>query len=423
MPVVKNKDFEHAVAILEEARQGDGCMCQRCQNDRVHAAEPYAFILVYPELKFTPEGISYFCYDEGYGRLSYIERIRRGNTAKREAWEGKKGRLFFCRWCGKLHSARQSTKHQGNRYCSECMRVIYFCVDCKKTKYNDDRFTVRTPNGDSVYVCRDCYKKLYSSCNSCANSYKKDTLKEFSYGRNEGGHLKSICVCARCEKADSLTCEFCRRTTQKSICILKGDRYYCPVCAEVEKGLHQYYYKPLVFNFKADSREGVVSQSAFHMGFELEVAAFSSFVGVEAMTFMVKDQVGKHSAYCMNDGTIQRETGHKGMEVVTHPFTWQRYKKQDTAKWDKLLLFLRSKGWKANLPGIGFHVHTTKSAWGSHQIYKLLHLIYENQPFILKIAQREPTKHCVMSEADFDDAVLVAKDKKNRQRDHYSTLT
>ncbi|GAG07984.1 unnamed protein product, partial [marine sediment metagenome] len=111
----------------------------------------------------------------------------------------------------------------------------------------------------------------------------------------------------------------------------------------------------------------------------------------------------------------------KGIEVVTHPFTWQKYN-LEKEKWDTLLLYLRKRGYKANFPGIGFHVHTTKAAWGNSQIHRLLKFIYGNKSFILQIAQREPNQYCVMDNKDFDEAVLVAKDKKNRSRDHYSTV-
>jgi hypothetical protein len=124
----------------------------------------------------------------------------------------------------------------------------------------------------------------------------------------------------------------------------------------------------------------------------------------------------------VHDGTIERGCGRQGMEIVTHPFTWQQYRKEGIDRWDKVTLFLRKKGWKANLPGIGFHVHTTKAAWGTHQIYKLLKFIYGNLQFIEKIAQREPNKYCLIDPKDYDEAVLVAKDKKNRIPEHYGAI-
>jgi hypothetical protein len=107
--------------------------------------------------------------------------------------------------------------------------------------------------------------------------------------------------------------------------------------------------------------------------------------------------------------------------VVSHPFTWEDYKEY-SYKWDEMLIYLREKGWKANFKGVGFHVHTTKAAWGSFQIYKLLQLIYRNKDWACIVAQRKPTSYCVMNDSDFDEAVLVAKNKKNRGRDHYSAI-
>jgi hypothetical protein len=219
-----------------------------------------------------------------------------------------------------------------------------------------------------------------------------------------------------------MTCDSCGEVTHSRIAGGQGGRNLCPACTEEEMGLMDYYHKPLKLWFKSDEKEGTVSQSAFHMGFELEIACHSSYINVETMCHVVKEIAGRSYLYTVHDGSIRDATKCEGMEAVSHPFTWQEYKRNGIDRWDELLMFLRSKGYKADLEGIGFHVHTTKAAWGSHQIYKLLKFVYGNQKFIFNIAQREGNKHTVMNKEEFDEAVLVAKDKKNRSQDHYNAI-
>jgi hypothetical protein len=193
----------------------------------------------------------------------------------------------------------------------------------------------------------------------------------------------------------------------------------CPACTEEQQGQHDHTYKPIRQYFSCAEDEGRVSESAFHMGFEIEVANVGAFMDHQVMSHVIREKYGSTRVYCVHDGTINQSTGYDGTEIVTHPFTWQDYKAK-LKTWDDLLLFLRSKGYKANLCGIGFHVHTTKAAWGSFQIYKLMEFVYENPKFIQDIAQREENEYCQFDPRNLDPK--VAKLKKNTQPNHYGTV-
>jgi hypothetical protein len=195
----------------------------------------------------------------------------------------------------------------------------------------------------------------------------------------------------------------------------------CSACNEEEQGMMPYYYKPTRFHFKKSPFEGKVSDKGFYMGAELEIARVASQIGQNTMTHLIKDKFGKDRFYGMHDGTIERATGYQGLEIVSHPFTWHDYK-NNLSTWDTVLLFIRSKGWRASLKGIGFHLHTTKAAWGTYQIYRLMKFIYENQDFITVIAGRKPTEYCRMRDGDYQNIVEVCKKKKNKNRDHYSAV-
>jgi len=195
---------------------------------------------------------------------------------------------------------------------------------------------------------------------------------------------------------------------------------YCPTCTEDRAGIQGHAFQPLVQKFHKHQREGMVGDKTLYFGYELEIDCYRSAVrDRNAMAHMIKDRVGGDRIYMVHDGTIEN-----GAEVVSHPFTWERYRKIDKEVWDDMMVYCRDKGWKSNLAKCGMHIHTSKAAWGTLQIYKLLNFFYakNNKKFIIEIAQRKPNKFCAYNMEDFDEAAYVAKNKKNRKREHYSII-
>jgi hypothetical protein len=412
--------FEKAMALLEDARYVEGCMCDKCIHERQRAVEHEAYQIVYPKLTFIPTGIAHFAYQNPSARVQYLYDMRCENEENALQFKGK--RTYFCKHCGRLHEQKNSRKIDNQRFCLGCYERLFKCDTCGELKSTEEGYRIKKGRG-STRICQQCYKKgKYITCSSCRIGLKEKQAISHVSGRDPKGNLQIYSFCTKCNKQGVMTCDICHADTHSQVAAVNGSLTYCPECRDEEQGLHRYYYKPITTHFKRHPTEGRVSENAFHMGFELEIAKVSSFIGVDAMTHLIKEVVGNKSVYCVHDGTIERGTGRVGMEVVTHPFTWQQYKRDGLARWDRACLFLRKKGWKANLPGIGFHVHSTKSAWGSHQIYKLMKFIYGNQRFVNQIAQRKPNKYCAVNEDDFDEAVLVAKDKKNRKADHYGAI-
>jgi hypothetical protein len=413
--------YKEALALVESAKfVMDGCNCQSCVVERARDARTQAFAIIYPELKFIPEGLDHFCYNDGIQQFQFYVNLRKRNKQKRDNNQDK--RLVYCRYCGKLHRIAHTEKRNDKRYCYDCLDEIFFCSHCNDIYPRDDAYRAIDDNGDDALICYTCHDEYYVDCHACGYSVKAENVMKFPKRRDQRGNIVYNQYCRACIGDNLITCDSCGDETHSRIAYKSAVAQICPACAEMEQGLNQHTFKPLKLRWMRDPHEGTVSDKAFHMGFELECAQYSSFVSVDAMCHLTKDKIGKEYVYCVHDGTIERGCGRPGMEVVTHPFTWQDYKKRGADRWDDLCLYLRKKGWKANLKGIGYHVHTTKAAWGTHQIYKLLKLIYKNQKFVIKIAQREPNDYCVMSEKDFNEAVLVAKDKKNRESHHYNAI-
>jgi len=202
-----------------------------------------------------------------------------------------------------------------------------------------------------------------------------------------------------------------------------GSAWFCPVCSEEAGGIQGYNYKPLKAYFRSAPTEGKVTKDALHMGFEIEIGPKESLLEAEILTHLVKEHVGRDKIYAMEDGSIHQAVGGVGVELASHPFTWEFYKKVGYKDWDKMCLFLKERGWSGDWAGLGTHVHTTKAAWGTHQIYKLLKFIYENQLMVKTIAGRGATQYNSYSHLDPRYQKITAKDKHQLSTgNHYDAI-
>jgi len=416
--------FIDACNFMKKVSWGD-CTCSLCKSQRQQEAMPKALFIVYPDINILP---MQWVLNDSNGEVVHI--LRRAHTIRDSNANIKKMQdldatmsgqdqpnLFFCHNCGILHSNSHIIKDR--HFCSVCGDDLSDCGSCGKLGNRRKMLNAKI-GGKVVKVCKDCSNKMIY-CNYCGYMYEANLVIFYDQRRFEDGSMEKSSICIDCNDKNSFICK-CGTQTHSSVSRRDGSGdHVCPACAEEDQGMQPYYFKPMRLYFQTGISEGVVTEGAFHMGFEIEIAMRYSNIDQNSMTHLLKEKFGKNRIYCMHDGTIESASGYSGLEVVSHPFTWQYYK-EIAYKWDEMLIFLRLKGWKANFPGVGFHIHTTKAAWGSFQIYKLLQLIYKNKEWACVIAQRKPTTYCTMNSRDFDEAVLVAKDKKNRKPDHYSAI-
>jgi hypothetical protein len=269
-------------------------------------------------------------------------------------------------------------------------------------------------------VCPECNRQHYARCHACGYRQVKEQFVEINLGR--GGPHQTVSICSHCNENHKCTCYQCQEQSWDFVGENLGNSddpiHFCAKCSELRRPIQDHQYKPTVQHFHAGSKEGKVTKNALHFGFELEVEQYYSSVGRTAMAEMVKDRFTTDYVYIVHDGSIDN-----GIEVVSHPFTWEEYK-ENIDKWNDLLLFMRSKQWKADRPKVGFHVHMTKAAFTTFHLFKFLRFFYKksNRKFILDIAGRAPTYHSVFSEEDRSNIVANAKDKANRDASHYNAV-
>lgn len=435
------------------------CNCEGCLRKR---SEEYWYLLLsyaYPELGFVPRirdlNLDYHGHDQDARyepteralklTIMNMKRLRTQNK-KMEDYLKKENEtlgvpapvLSYCLDCGSIGIKENGLTHKHDWYCSGCSTRYEICTDCGKLMdtYSDKiihlRFKKIRDKGERFRksenrnVCGTCSQE-YSQCHHCNCAFGKNTLTKIPYQRR-GDLVHTYDACEDCLIHIGVKCEECGALTVTSIASRQEDgSYQCAACNEDSHGVMSHTFQPLVQRFHKGKVEGSVSSSGLFFGFELEVDSWKAKLrgnSGELMAMNVKDRVGCKRIYVVHDGTITRDIERYGIEIVSHPFTWNRYKKEDKLIWDDMLLFCRKKGWKSSTPNCGIHIHTTKAAWGTLQIYKLLQFIYhkKNYKFITFIAQRKPNRFCAMSVSDYDSAAYIAKNKKNRDREHYNIV-
>jgi hypothetical protein len=340
----------------------------------------------------------------------------------------------YCYDCGRLHKRGKTNSFTFDEekvsFCGMCVNKYTTCDTCnnpaeinliysifKEAEVYHQVQSGAIPQKRSQYhkVCSTCYSVWGAyCCNICGYQGPEDQFKV------DGRQI----VCLHCHELYARECSICNQISYDT----NGGRgnFVCYNCQQARKVYHGHDYRPSVFNFMTAETEGKRDTSKdLFFGFELEIESASSWItNQEAMAALIVEKVGAPHIYCVHDGTLNH-----GIEVVTHPFTWEHYRTIGRTMWDEMLLFCRSYEWSADSygdgsQGPGFHIHTTKAAWGTYQLYKLLQLGYnkKNRDFFITIAGRKPTRYCSINPTDIKEAPIVAKGKKNRSRDHYAMI-
>lgn len=225
-------------------------------------------------------------------------------------------------------------------YCEDCYNETFASCHCC-----GDRVEIRSyeyhigPDNDAY--CTDCYSELFTVCDSCGETISIEYSFENSHG--------------------DILCEDC---------------YYD---SEDSGVIHDYMYKPEPVFHKMPNEK----YDSLFMGLELEVEKDRSNIPVEET---IENNVDSNMFYCKHDGSILN-----GFEIVSHPFTWEWYKKQFMVFMD-MISGLRKDGYRSYSPGTcGIHIHMSRKAFTTLHLYKFIRFFYDekHEPFIYKISQRD----------------------------------
>jgi hypothetical protein len=165
--------------------------------------------------------------------------------------------------------------------------------------------------------------------------------------------------------------------------------------------IHNYSYKPhsQFISMPYDNK------NAPFFGIELEVEKMDkSETGRSDMARKIEN---KHW-YFKNDGSL-----NNGFEIVTHPLTFS-YIKHSAREFENALNELSNNAYNSyNANTCGMHIHISKKAFGTWQLYKFMKFFAENVPFIVAISQRKLEKLTQWANIeDNDENALMYKAKK-----------
>lgn len=207
-----------------------------------------------------------------------------------------------------------------------------------------------------------------------------------------------------------------------SVCNRKAHHLEAGICSSClnNTSVRSYSYKPdTLFHrvnpkkkmplqaYSSNSRHGL---PIMHFGVEIEVdhhvteEEYNSSIILDGNNFAsLVNIIGSalrncNLFYCKTDSSLSDD----GIEVVSHPFSWNFWKTYGQDIYDTLFNTLLSSGYSsAESSEGGMHIHISKNAISSSQLLKLLWFVYESPKFIKLIAQR------TSSYADIDYPSLV----------------
>jgi len=165
--------------------------------------------------------------------------------------------------------------------------------------------------------------------------------------------------------------------------------------------IRNYSYKPTTefISMPYDAKE------VPFFGLELEVERMDKS---ETSRGDMAKKIENKAWYFKNDGSL-----NNGFEIVTHPLTFS-YIKHSAKDFESALNELSCNAYNSyNANTCGMHIHISKKAFGTWQLYKFMKFFAENVPFIVAISQRKMDKLVQWANIeDNDDNTLMYKAKK-----------
>lgn len=148
--------------------------------------------------------------------------------------------------------------------------------------------------------------------------------------------------------------------------------------------IYEYYYEPSSLNFHKLSKEKLF------FGIEIEMEANRDNYNyeerdetIQEFSDFIDEQYGKYW-YCKTDGSLEC-----GLEVVSHPFSFEYYTKYKNEFIQPILNEAILKEFDSyNTITCGQHIHIT-NRFNTFHLYKLLHFVHKNKEFIDGISQRK----------------------------------
>jgi len=238
-------------------------------------------------------------------------------------------------------------------------------------------------------VCRKCLMNYYTLCTNC-DTYTSNPILTAS----------GCPICNACYDEHFFTCESCDRTFHLEY---YGEDGCCQGCYH-SNNLLEYDYQP-DFNFYGKPKNDLF------FGIELEIENIE-----EKQTNDIINNL-HHSLYVKEDGSLSN-----GFEVVSHPASF-KWIKENLKHWREVFDFSKQGFRSYQTDTCGMHVHMSRKAFGTLQLYKLLKIFYENPKFILIMSRRSKMYRLEKYSSLTSDESLIIKARKPYEEDFSKRYT
>ena len=305
-----------------------------------------------------------------------------------------------CCNCHTVISKDDLWDNDGDIYCQQCYDDLEYCEHCEERGDDLDITRVYARRCEEFW-CRDCRNNNSIYCNSCDEYYSDwHSLYEVqTVGMMCEGCRDNLGTFECCECHDDWPSDYCSNSDE--------DDSDCWVCSQCDQSgsyneIRSYSYKPRPVFFRAD---GEKTKDSLFLGIELEVERHES---TKRQSDMAREIVND-CLYFKKDGSLD-----SGFEIVTHPMTINYIQQHKIDIFKTTLDKLISNNYRSyDSSTCGMHIHLTKKAFGTWQLYRFIKFFVDNRDFVTSISQRKIEALDRWATIDNDDeSAIIYKAKK-----------
>jgi len=272
-------------------------------------------------------------------------------------------------------------------------------------------------------ICDECLEKIRESnfqiprCPICKRQHLSmimthPKVTKIHYSKKE---VVSRECCVYCAKYEYFVCNKCNKLYkfEYSDGVLIKGYYYCGRCYPNKFPVRRYSYKPAPLYY-------FINQKEYFMGFELEIEFKELEQGVmrhlrssnKAYRYysVLAEKALKIKRYLRKLGLkdfiyLKMDASVGGFELVSHPFTFEWYKK-NKQKIEKLFKYIKKiDGISYTTGHCGLHIHITKPP--KEEIRKIWYFCQTKYRYITKIAQRGSQHYCYFPTYSFYSGIRL----------------
>lgn len=274
---------------------------------------------------------------------------------------------IICSICGEDITNKECREVDGKYYCEDCFDNNFIeCADCEEIIPKDEATWI---DDGSYYVCNDCLESNYEYCQDCEECVSCDSTTYIN------GHGY---VCDHCRDwGDYDFCEDCQEWYEIDDMIWsdEDDCYYCRDCwtnNHANRQVYDYHGFGDWHLFKGKNEEN----APYYIGKEIELEP-KECRNVNGLMDIVNKYI---NAVGMHDSSLR----NGGVEVVTHPESWQYLleKKEDYRKFFEEVESIKY----GDDGGAGLHFHVTRPS--EDTISRIIVILESFKDEIKKLSRR-----------------------------------